>query len=437
MWVKCQYKGSLVMQIYGKFYQKSWDERMKQIIQSESLNTVQTQLLRDSAVNKSLGDTMIENYITDYHFPEGIAFHYLINNKDYIVPMVTEEPSVVAASSHGAAIIAKAGGFFAKSSERMMIGQIILEEVTDVKKTSEELKSLEKVLLEIANKAHPSLKKRGGGAKWLRVRILDYDLISVDIAIDVQEAMGANMVNTMLEAVALNIKNKLQQVILMSILSNYATECIAKASCKIPFELLSKDNVSGKSIAQKIAQASRIAQLDIYRATTHNKGIMNGIDAVVMATGNDWRAIESGAHAYAARNGRYKGLSSWSVDDNYLSGEIELPLPIGFVGGSIGIVPLVKVNQKLMNVESANELENVIVSVGLAQNLAALLALVTDGIQKGHMKLQLKSLVTAAGAKDTEKEEIIKYMLAEGKRDLASAKTILAGIRKRGKNDGH
>lgn len=424
------------MQNYGKFYQKPWEERINLIKKNEKLTEKQIQILETAAQNKTLGNTMIENYITDYSYPEGIAFHYLINNKDYIVPMVTEEPSVVAASSHGASIIAKAGGFFASTSERLMIGQIIVENVEDTENLTKKIQKIGKELLLVADQAHPSLKRRGGGTRWLKTRILAADLVTIDIAIDVQEAMGANMINTMLEAVAKKLEELLNQQVLMSILSNYATECVARATCEIPVELLAKKGISGENIAQKISQASRVAQLDPYRAVTHNKGIMNGVDAVVMASGNDWRAIESGAHAYAARNGQYRGLSTWKLNNNCLIGELELPLPVGFVGGSIGIIPLVKVNQDLLKITSAQELECVIVSVGLAQNLAALLALVSEGIQKGHMRLQLKSLVIAAGANAIEEQTVVDKMLQAGKRDLESAKKILKEIRKRDKNAG-
>ncbi|MFT8669060.1 MAG: hydroxymethylglutaryl-CoA reductase, degradative [Liquorilactobacillus hordei] len=424
------------MQNYGKFYQKLWEERINLIKKNEKLTEKQIQILETAAQNKTLGNTMIENYITDYSYPEGIAFHYLINNKDYIVPMVTEEPSVVAASSHGASIIAKAGGFFASTSERLMIGQIIVENIEDTENLTKKIQKIGKELLLVADQAHPSLKRRGGGTRWLKTRILAADLVTIDIAIDVQEAMGANMINTMLEAVAKKLEELLNQQVLMSILSNYATECVARATCEIPVELLSKKGISGENIAQKISQASRVAQLDPYRAVTHNKGIMNGVDAVVMASGNDWRAIESGAHAYASRNGQYRGLSTWKLNNNCLIGELELPLPVGFVGGSIGIIPLVKVNQDLLKITSAQELECVIVSVGLAQNLAALLALVSEGIQKGHMRLQLKSLVIAAGADAIEEQTVVDKMLQAGKRDLESAKKILKEIRKRDKNAG-
>ena len=219
----------------------------------------------------------------------------------------------------------------------------------------------------------------------------------------------------------------------MSILSNYATECLATAICDIPVASLAKNEMSGEKIAEKIAQASYIAQIDPYRATTHNKGIMNGIDGVVIASGNDWRAIEAGAHAYAAKDGSYRGLSTWKVIGDTLHGEITLPLPLGSVGGSIGIVPLVKVNHKLLEIENAIELEKVVASVGLGQNLAALYALVTEGIQKGHMRLQLKSLVSSIGATEKEIPLVVSKLEKLNKRDMSIAKEILDNLRNEGK----
>lgn len=238
------------------------------------------------------------------------------------------------------------------------------------------------------------------------------------------------MLNTMLEAVAQKIISECNQDILMSILSNYATECLVSATCQIPVNALAKNGISGEKIAAKLAQASRLAQLDPYRAATHNKGIMNGIDAAVLASGNDWRAIEAGAHAYAAKDGQYRGLSQWYVEGEILKGELTLPLPLGSVGGSISIVPLVKVNHDLLNFKGAKELETVIVSLGLAQNLAALYALVTEGIQKGHMSLQLKSLAVSVGAKDTEIAQVVQLLKQQGLRDSKSAKEILKQLRK-------
>ena len=283
--------------------------------------------------------------------------------------------------------------------------------------------------LAIANHAHPSIVKRGGGARWIRTRILADDMLSVDMAVDVQEAMGANMLNTMLEAVADEIRSTLHQDILMSILSNYATECLVSAHVEIPVTVLAKEKIDGATAAANIAQASRFAHLDPYRAATNNKGIMNGIDAVVIASGNDWRAIEAGAHAYAARDGQYRGLSQWRVDGDQLIGDLTMPMPVGSVGGSIKIVPLVKINHHLMKIESAVQLAQIIVAVGLGQNLAALYALVTDGIQRGHMRLQLKSLAASVGATKDEIPMLVNALEEQHARDSHTAEVLLKKIR--------
>ncbi|KRL06186.1 hydroxymethylglutaryl-CoA reductase, degradative [Liquorilactobacillus oeni] len=419
------------MREFVKFYQKKWDERLQLLRKNDCLKSMEEALLRKQAINFSLNDTIVENYITDYTLPEGLSFHYLIDNQKYIIPMVTEEPSVIAASSHGAALVEKAGGFTTELHERLLLGQVIIEKVQDAQKFCSYLETQFPRLLEIANQAHPSLLRRKGGARWLRCRILSAHIISLDLAVDVREAMGANMMNTMLEAVAQVLEQSIKGQVLLSVLSNYATECLVSAKCKLPFNILEKNNLSGKQVADKIALASRVAQLDPYRAATHNKGIMNGIDAVIIATGNDWRAIESGAHAFAARSGQYRGLSTWEIKDGYLVGKITIPAPVGVVGGSIGIVPLVAVNQKLAHIKSARELEKVIASVGLAQNLAALYALVTEGIQHGHMNLQLKSLVLAAGAHLEEVLPVVESLRKTGKRDAGSAKKALQDYRKR------
>lgn len=238
------------------------------------------------------------------------------------------------------------------------------------------------------------------------------------------------MMNTMLEAVAQEITQRLGTDVLLAVLSNYATECLVTASCRIPIDVLAKGELAGETVAKKIVQASRVAQLDPYRAATHNKGIMNGIDAVVLATGNDWRAIESGIHAFATRTGSYRGLSTWELTGGSLVGKLTIPAPVGFVGGSIGIVPLVAVNHELLQLKSARNLEKVIVSVGLAQNLAALYALVTEGIQRGHMRLQLKSLILTAGAAPDEVAPLMAQLLQSEKQDLAAVSRALQAYRK-------
>lgn len=417
------------MQCFNKYYQKSWQKRLAILKENGFLDEKEINQLETQAVDPTLGDTMIENFVTQYQLPEGLAMNYVINGKKYVVPMVTEEPSVVAAASNGARLVKFGGGFQTKSLSRLMIGQIAIENVTAMDQLVETIDQRQDEFLEIANHAHPSIVKRGGGARWIRTRILADDMLSVDMAVDVQEAMGANMLNTMLEAVADEIRSTLHQDILMSILSNYATECLVSAHVEIPVTVLAKEKIDGATAAAKIAQASRFAHLDPYRAATNNKGIMNGIDAVVIASGNDWRAIEAGAHAYAARDGQYRGLSQWRVDGDQLIGDLTMPMPVGSVGGSIKIVPLVKINHHLMKIESAVQLAQIIVAVGLGQNLAALYALVTDGIQRGHMRLQLKSLAASVGATKDEIPMLVNALEEQHARDSHTAEVLLKKIR--------
>ncbi|KRM17867.1 3-hydroxy-3-methylglutaryl-coenzyme a reductase [Ligilactobacillus hayakitensis DSM 18933 = JCM 14209] len=414
---------------FSKYYKKTWQERLDILVKQNKITLSQRQMLESLAVNQEIGDIQIENFITQYQIPEGLAMNYVINGKEYIVPMVTEEPSVIAASSHGAGIIKRSGGLKAKIHSRLMMGQVVLENVDDAKILVNQLQTQISTLIEVANQAHPSIVKRGGGAREIEFRILAPDMVSVDLFVDVQEAMGANILNTMLEAVAAKISEQYHRDILMSILSNYATKCLVTATCEIPIDILGKNGIDGKNVAQKFAQASRLAQLDPYRAATHNKGIMNGVDAVVIASGNDWRAVEASCHAYASKDGQYRGLSSWEIQADKLVGKITLPLPVGAVGGSIGIVPLAKLNKQLLTFENAKELETIIASVGLAQNFAALYALVTEGIQKGHMRLQLKSLAKSIGANEQEITRVINELEKIGKRDSNSAQAILEKIR--------
>lgn len=417
------------MQCFNKYYQKSWQKRLSILKENGFLDEKEIQQLEDQAVDPALGDTMIENFVTQYQIPEGLATNYVVNGEEYAVPMVTEEPSVIAAASNGARLAKFGGGFKTKSLSRLMIGQIVIENITKMDEIVNEIHQREDEFLQIANHAHPSIVKRGGGVRWIRTRILADDMLSVDMAVDVQEAMGANMMNTMLEAVADEIRTELHQDILMSILSNYATESLVSAHVEIPVEFLTKKEIDGATVASKIEQASRLAQLDPYRATTNNKGIMNGVDAVIIASGNDWRAIEAGAHAYAARDGQYRGLSQWHVENQKLVGDLTMPMPVGSVGGSIKIVPLVKINHRLMKIKNACQLAQIVVAVGLGQNLAALYALVTDGIQKGHMRLQLKSLAASVGATKEEIPALVSALEEKHARDSHTAEILLKKIR--------
>lgn len=358
----------------------------------------------------------------------------LLNDKRYIVPMAMEEPSVVAAQSAGAKLIAQNGGITGSATKRKMIGQIELISVSDIQAAKENIIANEEQLIAIANQAHPSLQKRGGGAVEIQVRTAqtanDETLLIVHLLVDTQEAMGANMVNTMVETLAPELEMLTNGTANMRILSNLVDEATATAVCRINPESLATKTQSGEWVRDRIIAAYEFADADIYRAATHNKGIMNGIDAVIMAFGNDWRAVEAASHAYAARTGSYKPMSKWSKDaDGYLVGELTLPMPVAFVGGSIAIHPIASLSKKIARVESAKELAMLVCAVGLTQNLAALKALVTEGIQRGHMSLQAKSLAMTAGA-EADEIEIVATFLQESKQlNVVAAKEFIAKLR--------
>ncbi|AVK61785.1 hydroxymethylglutaryl-CoA reductase, degradative [Lactobacillus sp. CBA3605] len=412
---------------FRHFYQKDWAERTALVAEQAQLSATETALFKQHYDPKHR--EIIENYLTDYAVPMGVAVNFVVDGTPRLVPMVTEEPSVIAAASNGAKIVKRAGGFSTSVSQREMIGQIVLEKVDDVVATTQLIMAQQTALLAVADAAHPSLQRRGGGARQLRIRRLGQGYLSIDLLVDVQAAMGANMLNSMLEAVAKSIGVLTKHNALMSILSNYATASLVRASCRLPVSLLQAGRYSGQLVAQKLVAASTVAQLDPYRATTHNKGIMNGIDAVAMATGNDWRALESGAHAYAARDGQYRGLSTWTLAGKELVGTLELPLPVGIVGGSIKINALAQLNQRLLGVTTATELAKTMAAVGLGQNLAALRALVTTGIQQGHMHLQLKSLALAAGATTAELPVVLQRLEQAPQQDLATTQQLIATLR--------
>ncbi|MBD5805642.1 hydroxymethylglutaryl-CoA reductase, degradative [Limosilactobacillus walteri] len=408
------------------FYKLTAEERRQRLAAARQLSPAAKEVLANTS--SDLGDELIENYITDYSLPEGLALNLTVNNHHYTVPMVIEEPSVVAAASNGAQRVSCSGGFSAPRQERQLVGQVVLDEVSDKKAVLLWLQEHQKEILTIANQAHPSMQARGGGAKTMVVRTPG-DFISIDLGIDVCQAMGANSVNTMVEAVAQWLTAKGYHVI-TAILSNLATKSLQTASCRVSFDQLATAQMDGRTVAARIARLSDLAQVDPYRAATHNKGIMNGIDAVMIASGNDWRAIESGAHAYAARDGQYRGLSKWQVDGDSLSGTITIPLPVGVIGGSIGLNSLTKVNYQISQIKSAEELAAVTASVGLAQNLAALRALTTTGIQAGHMKLQYRSLAASVGATPAEVPVVVAHLKQHAHVDQALARKVLAMIRK-------
>ncbi|HFK0292398.1 TPA: hydroxymethylglutaryl-CoA reductase, degradative [Listeria monocytogenes] len=423
------------MNAFDKFYKKTVEERHAILAEYADLNEEEQAFLASTgALSFDKANHMIENTIGIYSLPLGLGMNMLLNDKRYVVPMAMEEPSVVAAQSAGAKLIAQNGGITGSATKRKMIGQIELISVSDIQAAKENIIANEEQLIAIANQAHPSLQKRGGGAVKIQVRTAqtanDETLFIVHLLVDTQEAMGANMVNTMVETLAPELEMLTNGTANMRILSNLVDEATATAVCRINPESLATKTQSGEWVRDRIIAAYEFADADIYRAATHNKGIMNGIDAVIMAFGNDWRAVEAASHAYAARTGSYKPMSKWSKDaDGYLVGELTLPMPVAFVGGSIAIHPIVSLSKKIARVESAKELAMLVCAVGLTQNLAALKALVTEGIQRGHMSLQAKSLAMTAGA-EADEIEIVATFLQESKQlNVVAAKEFIAKLR--------
>ena len=419
---------------WNGFSKKSYQERLE-LLKAQTLLSPekQTSLDRDEQISVTVADQLSENVVGTFSLPYSLVPEVLVNGQEYTVPYVTEEPSVVAAASYASKIIKRADGFTAQVHERQMIGQVSLYQVADPKQAQEKITGKKAELLELANQAYPSIVKRGGGARDLHVEQIkgETDFLVVYLHVDTQEAMGANMLNTMLEALKPVLEELSQGQSLMGILSNYATDSLVTASCRIAFRYLSRQKDQGREIAEKIALASQFAQADPYRAVTHNKGIFNGIDAILIATGNDWRAIEAGAHAFASRDGRYQGLSSWHLDleTEELVGEMTLPMPVATKGGSIGLNPRVALSHELLGNPSAKELAQIIVSIGLAQNFAALKALVSTGIQQGHMKLQAKSLALLAGASESEVAPLVERLIADKTFNLETAQRYLENLR--------
>lgn len=414
------------------FAKLSPTERIEALLKEGLLTWDEAQILKEQkGLPLSIADQLTENVLSTFDLPFSLAPYFLINGRDYVLPMVTEEPSVVAAASFAAKLIQRSGGFTTQVHQRQMIGEIALTDVEDMEVASKRILEDKETLLQLANEAYPSIVKRGGGARDLWVENKG-DFLIVYLAVDPKEAMGANMLNTMLEALTDRIQELSGGQALMAILSNLATRSLVSARCAIDFKVLSRNPEEAIEIAHRMELASQLAQVDPYRAATHNKGIFNGIDALVLATGNDWRAIEAGAHAYAAQSGSYKGLSHWTSQpkEKKLYGEITLPMPVATKGGSIGLNPTVQVSHRLLGEPSAIELAGIIASLGLAQNFAALKALVTTGIQAGHMKLQARSLALLAGAKEEEVPRLVNQLLEKKPFNLEKAQTLLQELRK-------
>lgn len=416
--------------MFEGYYKKSRSERLQILRDYADLTDAELAILDDEgALPFETANHMVENMISTFQVPLGLGLNMVVNGKKYAVPMATEEPSVIAAMSSASKLIAQSGGLKATSSGRLMVGQLAVYGVLNFETAKQTITEHQTFLLDVANAAYPSLLKRGGGARELIVREVETTeetIFVVHLHVETLEAMGANMINTMVEALCPDIERLTGGTAEMKILSNLTDQATATATCTIPVNLLFTKNRSGEEVRDRIVRAFAFSDADIYRAATHNKGIMNGIDAVLLAFGNDVRSIEASAHAYTAKDGRYRPMSRWSVNARGdLVGELTLPMPVATVGGSIAISPLATLAKKIAKIENAEELAMLAVSVGLAQNLAALKALVTEGIQRGHMTLQAKSTAISAGATGEKIERVAERMLETGQINLSEAKKIM------------
>lgn len=410
------------------FYKLSMDERRKLLSELVNLTQEEIEILNNLGYFKpNQIDTLIENVIGSYQLPLGLAFNFRINGRDYIIPMVIEEPSVVAAASNAARMARKHGGFQSEKVQPVMIAQIQVTQLESIESAKQTLGKSKARLLKIANEQDPILNKLGGGAQDIEIREIHTNkgpMVILHLLVNTKDAMGANVVNTMAEAISPFVEEISGGKVYLRILSNLATHRIARSKATFDKEML-----GGEDVVEGILNAYEFAEADPYRATTHNKGIMNGIVALTIATGNDSRAIESGAHAYAALSGNYSPLTKFDLDsDGNLVGEIEVPLALGIIGGMTKIHPMARLALKILNVKSANELSQVTAALGLAQNVAALRALAAEGIQKGHMALHSRNIAKLAGVPDELIEEIAKIMVEDKKVRVDYAKEIMQQI---------
>lgn len=413
------------------FYKLSPEERLKAVQEFAGLSDEEVGLLRKTgAIDLEQADRMIENVIGTTAFPIGVATNFLINGREYLIPMVTEEPSVVAAASNAAKMARPKGGFRTESTPPVMIGQIQLVNVKNPTEAVKKILDEKKRILAKANEQDPVLVKFGGGAVDLQVRIIETQLgqmTIIHLLVDVRDAMGANVINTMCEAISPIIGKLTGGRVFLRIVSNLATSRLARANATF-----SKEALGGDKVVDGILQAYAFAAADPYRCTTHNKGVMNGVTAVALATANDTRALEAGAHAYAAMGGTYKPLTHWKkTPDGNLEGNIEIPVAVGMIGGATAVHPIAKICRKIMGVKSARGLGEVMAAVGLAQNLAAMRALATEGIQGGHMKLHARNIAVMAGATGELIDKVAARLVKERKVRVDRAKEILEETRKR------
>ena len=435
------------------FYQKSVTERVALLAAWAGLDGDETAAL-DQALSLAQADKLIENVVGRYALPLGIGTNFLVNGKEYLIPLVVEEPSIVAALSYAARLARAGGGFVTGSTEPVMIGQVQLLDVADPQRAEDAILAAQEELLAAANTS-PTIARLGGGPREIRVRHLPDTptgpMLVVHLLFDCRDAMGANAINTAVEILAPRLETLSGGRALLRILSNLSDERRAWAEVAIPASAFATPDFSGEEVVQAICEANALAVADPYRAATHNKGIFNGIDPLLIATGNDWRAVEAGGHAYAARDGQYRALTDWGLaigdwepgtGDRHLAidssqspipapqspvlhGRLELPLSVGTVGGATRSHPTAQVALKILGVSGARELSEVAAAVGLAQNLAALRALVTDGIQRGHMRLHARQMAVAAGAPPDQVDRVAQQLIEAGEIRVERARQLL------------
>ena len=419
------------------FYKLPPGERRTAIEAHADLETDEVAALDAKALSMESADLMVENVIGTFALPLGVGLNLLIDGKDTVVPMAVEEPSVVAAVSNMAKLVRQAGGFTTEVDDSLMIGQVQLMDVSDPDAVIQRIDSKLPQLVAKASTVHPRLVERGGGLRDMYLKRVTYDepgetpehMVVLEFVLDCVDAMGANMVNTVAERLAPDLAHISGEQVGLRILSNLASHRLARAYCALPADLFNGPNLKGTAVIDGIANAYRFAWADPWRAATHNKGTMNGIDPVAIATGQDWRAIEAGAHAWAARDGQYRSLTTWKVIDGVLHGSIELPMQVGTVGGTLKTHPTVAANMKILGNPRAKTLAGIMVSVGLAQNLGALRALATEGIQRGHMRMHARHVAADAGAIGDEVRAVVNQLVETQDFSIEAARAALDRIR--------
>jgi hydroxymethylglutaryl-CoA reductase len=418
------------------FYQLSVEERQQRIVDALGLTEDEVAtLVAADALPLDAADIMVENAVATFALPFGVGLNFQINGQDYIVPMVVEEPSVIAAASNAALVARAGGGFVAEADEGAMIGQIQLIRVPDPTGAAERLTAARSQLLAAAARLTPGLCRRGAGPRDVEVRLVDTPrgetMVVLHVVVDTGDAMGANATNSLVEALAPMVEEISGGTACLRILSNLADRRRARAAVRVPAAALGRDGLAGEEVAERMLYAYELAWADPYRAATHNKGIMNGVDAVAVATGQDWRGIEAGAHAYACRDGAYRSLTTWTIEAGHLVGTIELPMAVSTVGPVTEAHPRVRLALRMLGVSSSRELAGIMAAVGLASNMAAMRALATEGIQKGHMALHARAVSHAAGARGDDVERLREQLIADGEVKLARARELLRTLETR------